>query len=178
MLGDPGPQLPYLYSGANKFCLTSARELLGEFDESLKGIWESLGGRGLGGSPLGRKTQSLLSRGRDPSTSGSPFHGTPVSLYPADEGAEARGEGAPADPGGRDLCPPRPAPAWGLPLTCPALLLAHIWAVSAGRSWPALGAGKLLAPSPPPGLGGWLGQGEVSWNGTPLPLGAPLDSKE
>ena len=52
MLGDPGPQFPYLYSGANKFCLTSAHELLGEFDESLKGIWESLGGRGLGGSPL------------------------------------------------------------------------------------------------------------------------------
>lgn len=77
----------------------------------------------------------------------------------------------------------RPAPAWGPPLACPALLLAHVWAVSAGQSQPALGAGKLLAPSPPPGLGGWLGQGEVSWNGTPglahpSPLGAPLDSRE
>ena len=105
LLGDPGPQFLYLHSGANKFCLTSAHELLGEFDESLKGIWESLGGRGLGGSPWGRKTQSLQSQGHDPSTSGSPSHGASVSLYPADEGAEARGEDALADPGGRDLCP-------------------------------------------------------------------------
>ena len=105
LLGDPGPQFLYLHSGANKFCLTSAHELLGEFDESLKGIWESLGGRGLGGSPWGRKTQSLQSQGHDPSTSGSPSHGASVSLYPADEGAEARGEDALADPDGRDLCP-------------------------------------------------------------------------
>lgn len=60
--------------------------------------------------------------------------------------------------------PPRPAPAWGPPLASPALLLAHVQAVSAGWSRPALGAGKLLAPSPPPGLGVQLGQGEVSWN--------------
>lgn len=69
------------------------------------------------------------------------------------------------------------------PTPPPALLLAHVRAVSAEWSRPALGAGKLLAPSPPPGLGGWLGRGEVSWNGTPglahpSPLGAALDSRE
>lgn len=182
LLGDPGPQFCYLYSGANKFCLTSAHELLGEFDESLKGIWELLGGRGLGGSPWGRKTQSLPSQGRDPSTSGSPSHGASVSFtlqtrvrkHEARLLRQIRADGPSAQ---------RPAPAWGPPLACPALLLAHVWAVSAGQSQPALGAGKLLAPSPPPGLGGWLGQGEVSWNGTPglahpSPLGAPLHSRE
>ena len=70
---------------------------------------------------------------------------------------------------------PSPSPGEGL--------LAHVQAVSAERSHPALGAGKLLAPSPPPGLGGWLGRGEVSWNGTPglvhpSPLGATLDLRE
>lgn len=61
-------------------------------DESLKGTWESLGGRGLGGSPWDGKIQSLPSQGWDPSTAVSLFHGVSVSLYPADEAAEARGE--------------------------------------------------------------------------------------
>ena len=146
--------------------------MLTGFNESLKGTWESLGGRGLRGSPWDGKIQSLPSQGRDPSTAVSLFHGTSVSVYPADEAAEARGEmlwqiqadGTSSPEASTSLGPaprlPSPSPGEGL--------LAHVRALCrAEPSSPRSGEAAGTVPTPWAGRLAGAGRGQLERDSRP-----------
>lgn len=165
ILGDLGRSLApfwasvsYLCNEANKCCLTSAHELLGGFHGSLKGTW-NYWERGVWGIP------SRMERPRAWNPKGvsvSLLCGFSISLYPAGEVAEAQGEDAVSNPGRQDLCPQSQHQPVGCPLSPQPSPRPTVWVVSAGRSHPGPGSGKLLASPPHPRLGAGLMQGVIS----------------